>query len=112
MVSQIHDFLLRVKRYFLCLGAALIGRDPYEREREELKARIDQTIADLKHLRLLCNSAFERWNDASGMVVSLKKEVASYQKLIETLRGTIRDKEKELAEQRTRFLEQLELAHK
>lgn len=98
----------RLARYFSCLWAALCGRDPHRKELEEMNQRVNQATTDLRHLRQLYLSTLDEWNQTSDLVEHLLKDINNYQKLIETLRSSVHDKQSELAEQQQYFREQLD----
>jgi predicted RNase H-like nuclease (RuvC/YqgF family) len=68
-----------MKRYFKNLLSALLGNNPYEAERDELRRQMER-------LRDMYCAACEKW--AQG-----DKQVASLQQLVENLRERIKDKD-------------------
>lgn len=110
-----HDFILKIRRYLGNLWGALIGRDPYRDERKQMDKHIEHLRYKVSSLNDLYYAVVEKWKESTETIrlmeqqtLELKKNVTSYQTLVETLRSTIRDKEAELAEQRHLFLEQME----
>lgn len=98
---------MKVKLYFYRLGYALIGRDSYAKERDaflkerdKLVRELQETMAKADKLQELYEAALEQWQNTAKLELEVeskcKKEIASYQALVETLRGTIRDKDTEL----------------
>lgn len=75
-----------MKRYLKNLTLALLGRNPYEAERDELAAKLEQTGENVERLRDMYCAACEKW--AQG-----DKQVASLQQLVENLRERIADKD-------------------
>lgn len=108
MNNKSHEIILKTKRYFKRLWDALLGRDPFCKEREGLTKRIDAGVSDLQSLRLIYNSALEKWKQQSDTVRKQEEIIADLQKVIEVLRSSTHDKDAELVELRQRFLEQLE----
>lgn len=102
MSNTTNDFSLRIGRYFRCLWYALTGRCVSLEEYMTLNGRIEKIYANVGKLQEMYCSALEKWEQASELAACLegkgKKELASYQTLVETLRGTIRDKDKRIAD--------------
>ncbi len=110
-----------IGRYFHRLGLAFIGRDYTSYVNADLTARVEKAEADMKHLKECYCSALDKWEQAGAKLLELQRkydaavkeqqnsdslikklfnegaelsaEVANYKKLVETLRGTIRDKQ-------------------
>lgn len=99
MSQSTHDFILKIRHYFSNLWAAMTGSDPYYMERMVLNVRIEKAFQELQCLKEVHETALAQW----------KKDASNYQSLIETLRETIRDKEKQIAEQRIEFNRQINL---
>lgn len=116
MSTATNDFLLRVKRYLHNLWDALRGREPYRKERDAMEQRLNDMSDNVEKLQGLYNSALEQWQQAQerekAMVEHDAEKVATYQKLIETLRGTIADKERQNYELQKAYNEQLNRALK
>lgn len=98
---------MKVKLYFYRLGYALIGRDSYAKERDTFMKEREKIVRELQEamtkadkLQELYEAALEQWQNTARLELKVeekcKKEVANYQALVETLRGTIRDKDAEL----------------
>jgi len=75
-----------MKRYFKNLLAALLGRNPYETERDEMRRQIEQAAENVERLRDMYCAACEKWEQSD-------KQVASLQQLVENLRERIKDKD-------------------
>lgn len=75
-----------MKQYFKNLLSALLGNNPYEAERDELAAKLEQAAENVEQLRNMYCTACEKW--AQG-----DKQVASLQQLVENLRERIADKD-------------------
>ena len=97
MTHQTNDIILRIKHYFYCLWLALIGRNPYIEDSEELRKK----IGEFEKLKENYCAALDRWEEASINVselsqsnASLKSQVERYRVLVENLRERIRDKER------------------
>ncbi len=75
-----------MKRYFKNLLSALLGNNPYEAERDELRRQMKQAAENVKRLRDMYCAACEKWEQSD-------KQVASLQQLVENLRERIADKD-------------------
>lgn len=99
MDNQIYKSIVR---YFHRLGLAIASKDYiYSNMYVALNERVEKAESDMKQLKQMYNVALDKWKsddclvkDLSNEVARLKGEIASYQQLVETLRGTIRDKQK------------------
>ena len=97
MNNRTNEILLRIKHYFYCLWLALIGRNPYTEDSDELWKKIEE----LKKLKENYCVTLDRWSEANKKVgelsqsnASLKSQVEHYRVLVENLRERIRDKER------------------
>lgn len=75
-----------MKRYLKNLLAALLGNNPYEAERDELRRQMKQAAENVERLRDMYCAACEKWEQSDKQVVSL-------QQLVENLRERIKDKD-------------------
>ena len=75
-----------MKRYLKNLLAALLGSNPYEAERDELAAKLEQASDNVRGLQELYYNMVERWETE-------QKQMASLQQLVENLRERIKDKD-------------------
>ena len=75
-----------MKRYLKNLFAALLGNNPYEAERDELRRQMKQAAENVERLRDMYCAACEKWEQSN-------KQVASLQQLVENLRDRIADKD-------------------
>lgn len=75
-----------MKRYFKNLLSALLGNNPYQSERDELAAKLEQASENVERLRDMYCAACEKWEQGD-------KQVASLQQLVENLRERIADKD-------------------
>ena len=75
-----------MRRYFKNLLAALLGNNPYEAERDELAAKLEQAGENYRGLQELYYNMVERWE-------AERKQLASLQQLVENLRERIKDKD-------------------
>ena len=75
-----------MKRYLKNLLSALLGNNPYEAERDEMRRQMEQASENVERLRDMYCAACEKW--AQG-----DKQVASLQQLVENLRERIKDKD-------------------
>ena len=80
-----------MKRYLKNLLAALLGNNPYEAERDELAAKLEQADENVRGLNELYYNMVERWE-------AEQKQVASLQQLVENLRERIKDKDAVIAQ--------------
>lgn len=80
-----------MKRYVKNLIMALLGRNPYREELDELKEKYEKTGENVRSLRDMYYDAVERWEQAW-------KEVKQLQVLTENLRERIREKDKMMDE--------------
>lgn len=97
MTHQTNDIILHIKHYFYCLWLALIGRNPYTDDSEELRKK----IGEFEKLKENYCVTLDRWEEANKKVdelsqsnASLKSQVERYCVLVENLRERIRDKER------------------
>lgn len=82
-----------MKRYIRNLLIALLGRNPYQKELDELKAKYEKAGGNVRTLREMYCEVVERWNKSD-------KEVKQLQKLTENLRERIREKDSMMDEMR------------
>lgn len=75
-----------MKRYLKNLLAALLGNNPYEAERDEMAAKLEQAGENLRGLNELYYNVLEKWE-------AEQKQIASLQQLVENLRERIKDKD-------------------
>jgi len=75
-----------MKRYLKNLLSALLGNNPYEAERDEMRRQMEQASENVERLRDMYCAACEKL--AQG-----DKQVASLQQLVENLRERIKDKD-------------------
>jgi len=75
-----------MKRYLKNLALVLLGRNPYEAERDELAAKLEKAAENVERLRDMYCAACEKWEQGD-------KQVASLQQLVENLRERIKDKD-------------------
>lgn len=80
-----------MKRYLKNLLSALLGRNPYEVERDEMAAELEQASDNYRGLNELYYNMVERWE-------AERKQMASLQQLVENLRERIRDKDAAIAQ--------------
>lgn len=118
MGNTTYVFLHRVKVYFRVLWIALRGRDAYREERDALSRRLDAAEANVRKLQDMYASALDKWQHDQQLLKQEQdlikqmedrdtEKVATYQKLVETLRSTINDKERKIDELNREFGEQL-----
>ena len=75
-----------MKQYFKNLLSALLGNNPYQAERDDLAARLEQAAENIEKLHNMYCAACETWERSD-------KQVASLQQLVENLRERIKDKD-------------------
>ncbi len=75
-----------MKRYLKNLALVLLGRNPYEAERDELRRQMEQAAENVERLRDMYCAACEKWEQGD-------KQVTSLQQLVENLRERIKDKD-------------------
>ena len=90
-----------MRRYLKNVVMALLGRNPYREELDELKEKYEKTGENVKSLRGMYCDVVERWTEAD-------KQAKSLQALVENLRERIREKDAGLEEQERAFRELLE----
>ena len=91
-----------MKRYLKNLLSALMGNNPYQAERDELRRQMEQAAENVERLRDMYCAACEKW--AQG-----DKQVASLQQLVENLRERIKDKDaaiKQLQKEYSEYMKQ------
>ena len=90
-----------IARYFYRLGLAIVGKDYiYSNVYVALNERVEKAESDLKQLKEMYNAVLGKWSTDASLVKRLAEEstrlhteVNSYKQLVETLRGSIRDKQ-------------------
>ena len=80
-----------MKRYLKNLLSALLGNNPYQAERDELAAKLEQAGENYRGLQELYYNMVERWE-------AEQKQKASLQQLVENLRERIADKDAAIAQ--------------
>jgi predicted nucleic acid-binding Zn-ribbon protein len=75
-----------MRRYLKNLLSALLGKNPYQAERDELLRQMEQAAENVERLRDMYCAACEKWEQGD-------KQVASLQQLVENLRERIADKD-------------------
>ncbi len=75
-----------MRRYFKNLLSALMGNNPYQAERDDLAARLEQAGEDVRGMNELYYTVLEKW-------AANKRQLASLQQLVENLRERIKDKD-------------------
>lgn len=80
-----------MKQYFKNLLSALLGNNPYETERDDLAAKLEQAAENVRGLNELYYNVLEKWE-------AERKQVASLQQLVENLRERIKDKDAAIAQ--------------
>lgn len=80
-----------MKRYFKNLLSALLGNNPYEAERNELRRQMEQAAENVRGLNELYYTVLEKW-------AANKRQLASLQQLVENLRERIKDKDDAIAQ--------------
>ena len=87
--------------YLQNLLSALLGNNPYQSERDELRRQMEQAAENVERLRDMYCSACEKWEKS-------EKQVASLQQLVENLRERISDKDVVIAQQQRDYRERSE----
>lgn len=90
-----------IARYFYRLGLAIVGKDYiYSNVYVALNESVEKAESDLKQLKEMYNAVLDKWSTDASLVKRLAEEstrlhteVNSYKQLVETLRGSIRDKQ-------------------
>ena len=90
-----------MKRYFVNLWLALLGGDPYRDELDEMRRRQERAEIQIRDLHELYYGALEKWTVA-------RKESAGLERLVESLRGRIADKDDMLRTAGREFKERME----
>lgn len=80
-----------MKQYFENLLSALMGNNPYQAERDELRRQMEQAAENVEQLRDMYCAVCEKREQSD-------KQVASLQQLVENLRERIRDKDDAIAQ--------------
>jgi len=75
-----------MEQYFKNLLSTLLGNNPYQAERDELRRQMEQAAENVEQLRDMYFAACEKWEQND-------KQVASLQQLVENLRERIKDKD-------------------
>jgi chromosome segregation ATPase len=87
-----------MKQYFKNLLSALLGNNPYQTERDELRRQLEQAAENMEQLRNMYCAACEKWEQGD-------KQVASLQQLVENLRERIADKDAVIAQLQKEYRE-------
>lgn len=80
-----------MKRYFKNLLSALLGNNPYQAERDELRRQMEQAAENVRGMNELYYTVLEKW-------AANKRQLASLQQLVENLRERIKDKDDAIAQ--------------
>ena len=105
-----HKISQSIRHYFLCLWAAIRGRDLYNKEKAELEQRLDNAVVELSKLKEMYATALNQWSNTQIVARNLddqntelehdlaecRDELSSYRRLVETLREHLREKDKQL----------------
>ena len=83
-LHELNDLIM--KRYIKNLIIAILGRDPYLEEFEEVCEKYDMAAANIASLRDMYYNALNRWSDEC-------KNVRQLQNLVENLRSRIKEKD-------------------
>lgn len=112
MSNKSDKLLPSIKRYFRCLWAALRGHDRYREERDELWLRVKEATKKMQDFDKIYDDLAKKWeqtlrkvDEQEKIIGTLQSEVNSYQRLVETLRTSISDKDHELTLQWQQYLE-------
>jgi chromosome segregation ATPase len=87
-----------MKQYFKNLLSALLGNNPYQTERDELRRQMEKASENVEQLRNMYCAACEKWEQGD-------KQVASLQQLVENLRERIADKDAVIAQLQKEYRE-------
>lgn len=87
-----------MKNYLRNLLSALLGNNPYQTERDELRRQLEQASEKVEQLRNMYCAACEKWEQGD-------KQVASLQQLVENLRERIADKDAVIAQLQKEYSE-------
>lgn len=110
MSNPNHKISQSLRHYFRVLWAALCGRDLYNKERMELCARVEKIASELSELKEMYSTALDQWSNVQKLAQDLdsqneqltrdltnsRNDVATFRKLVETLREHIREKGQQL----------------
>lgn len=80
-----------MRRYFRNLLSALLGNNPYQEERDELRRQMEQAAENVRDMNELYYTVLEKW-------AANKRQLASLQQLVENLRERIKDKDDAIAQ--------------
>lgn len=75
-----------MRRYLKNILSALLGNNPYEAERDDLAAKLEQAGENYRGLNELYYNVLEKWE-------AERRQIASLQQLVENLRERIKDKD-------------------
>lgn len=85
-----------MKRYFKNILSALLNKDPYQTERDDMAAKLESAGENVRRLNDLYYRMVERLD-------TYKRRVASLQQLVENLRDRIVDKDAIIAQQQQEY---------
>ena len=97
-----------MKQYFKNVMLALCGNDPYRMELSRVSEEYEKTAERVRQLDAQYFGALEKWGEAQKALEKDEKELRSCQKLVETLRGHIKEKDEQIAQIKEEFTARVE----
>ena len=93
-----HKFTERTERYFRILLSALLGRDPYQQELDELNRRMEQADDNMRTLNEMYFKVWEMMEETEKKLQESDRRAVNYQTLVEHLRERIKEKNAQIEE--------------
>ena len=87
-----------MNRYLRNLLTALLGRNPFQQELEELKKKCDKASDNVKGLNELYYKTVEKWEENSKTLRETLQDLVRCQTLVENLRERISEKDELIAQ--------------
>ena len=97
-----------MRRYLKNLLMAMLGRNPYQQELDELKEKYEKAGENVQSWQTMY---YKAWDNVAAMEAKMKeedKQIVSLQALVENMRERVREKDAELEEQDKDFRKWME----
>lgn len=82
-----------MRHYFRNLITALCGSNPYQMELDDIREKYGKTAERVGYLEDMYYKSLEKWDESCKQNEEAGRQLASFQKLVETLRGHIKEKD-------------------
>ena len=120
MSERTGKFAQCIARYLRNVMLALLGRDPYRMELDDLYDRYEKAAGNVRDLQDQYCSALEKWDECQKMLEESDKalkaaaatascrQLAGMQRLVENLRQRVREKEADMERQGREFSDRMD----